>query len=73
MVKEKRQAADGQTIYAASKVFAERSIMDFVIEHRGEIGWDAVRFVPAFVGVLFTELPKHDSDYFISRIDIRSK
>ena len=36
-------------MYRASKVLAERAIVDFVDEHKGEIGWDATRILPAWV------------------------
>ncbi|KAI0325692.1 NAD-P-binding protein [Cubamyces sp. BRFM 1775] len=48
LVQEKGSEADGQALYRASKVLAERAIIDFVEEHKIEIGWDAVRILPAW-------------------------
>ena len=42
-------AAGGEALYRASKVLAERAIVDFVERHKGEIGWDATRILPAWV------------------------
>jgi nucleoside-diphosphate-sugar epimerase len=48
-VKANAQTTDGLTVYAASKVLAERAIMDFTEEHRGKLTWDATRFVPCWI------------------------
>ncbi|EKM52345.1 uncharacterized protein PHACADRAFT_30874 [Phanerochaete carnosa HHB-10118-sp] len=45
---EKGSATDGTTLYQASKVLAERAIINFVEEHRDEIGWDATRILPCW-------------------------
>ncbi|CAL1701410.1 unnamed protein product [Somion occarium] len=47
--KEKGSQADGQVLYAASKVLAERAIIDFTEKHKGQIGWDATRIVPVWM------------------------
>lgn len=47
--KDKGSQADGQVLYAASKVLAERAIIDFTEKHKGQIGWDATRIVPVWV------------------------
>ncbi|OSD00099.1 NAD-P-binding protein [Trametes coccinea BRFM310] len=49
LFQEKGAAAGGQAAYRASKVLAERAIVDFVEKHKGEIGWDAVRILPAWI------------------------
>ena len=49
-MQQKGSAAGGQALYRASKVLAERAIVDFVEKNKGEIGWDATRIpVPAWV------------------------
>lgn len=48
-MKEKGNAAGGAALYRASKVLAERAIVDFVEKHKGEIGWDATRILPVWV------------------------
>ncbi|KZT19607.1 NAD(P)-binding protein [Neolentinus lepideus HHB14362 ss-1] len=47
-VQEKSAAANAQTYYQASKVLAERSIFDFVKNHKNEVGWDVVSLLPSF-------------------------
>ncbi|KAJ8469828.1 hypothetical protein ONZ51_g8736 [Trametes cubensis] len=49
LVQEKGSGAGGQALYRASKVLAERAIVDFVETHKMEIGWDAVRILPAWI------------------------
>ena len=49
MVNEKGSAAGGLALYRASKVLAERAVVDFVEQHKREIAWDATRIVPAWV------------------------
>ncbi|TBU42030.1 NAD(P)-binding protein [Dichomitus squalens] len=49
LVNEKGSAAGGQALYRASKVLAERAVINFVEEHKKEIGWDATRIVPAWI------------------------
>ena len=51
-MQQKGSAAGGQALYRASKVLAERAIVDFVEKNKGEIGWDEVSFVPAWVGCI---------------------
>ncbi|KAI0372492.1 NAD-P-binding protein [Pilatotrama ljubarskyi] len=48
LAKEKGSEAGGVALYRASKVLAERAIIDFVEKHKGEIGWDATRLLPAW-------------------------
>ena len=48
-MQQKGSAAGGQALYRASKVLAERAIVDFVEKNKGEIGWDATRILPAWV------------------------
>ncbi|KAI0634229.1 NAD-P-binding protein [Trametes polyzona] len=48
LAQEKGSEAGGQALYRASKVLAERAIIDFVEKHKNEIGWDAVRILPAW-------------------------
>ncbi|KAH9888576.1 NAD-P-binding protein [Cubamyces lactineus] len=49
LAQEKGSEAGGQALYRASKVLAERAIIDFVENHKNEIGWDAVRILPAWI------------------------
>ncbi|KAI9063794.1 NAD-P-binding protein [Trametes sanguinea] len=49
LFREKGSAAGGQAFYRASKILAERAIVDFVEKHKDEIGWDAVRILPAWI------------------------
>nr|VWO96160.1 Ketoreductase CTB6 (EC (Cercosporin toxin biosynthesis cluster protein 6) [Ganoderma boninense] len=41
-VKEKGSAANGMSMYGASKVLAERAAWGFHAEHKDEVGWDLV-------------------------------
>lgn len=63
---------DPTTMYQASKVLAERAIIDFVEKHKGEIGWDATRFVPGWVSPPLTPI-LFPSSHSFSRIDLRRK
>ncbi|KAI0673122.1 NAD-P-binding protein [Trametes maxima] len=49
LAQEKGSAAGGEALYRASKVLAERAIIDFVQEYKGQIGWDATRILPAWI------------------------
>ncbi|KAI0651165.1 NAD-P-binding protein [Trametes meyenii] len=49
LAQEKGSAAGGEALYRASKVLAERAIVDFVQEHKDRIGWDATRILPAWI------------------------
>ncbi|KAL1948482.1 hypothetical protein VTO73DRAFT_12557 [Trametes versicolor] len=49
LAKEKGGEAGGLALYRASKVLAERAIVDFVEKHKSEIGWDATRILPAWI------------------------
>ncbi|KAI0356913.1 NAD(P)-binding protein [Trametes cingulata] len=49
LAREKGGEAGGVALYRASKVLAERAIVDFVESHKGEIGWDATRLLPAWI------------------------
>ncbi|TBU37985.1 hypothetical protein BD309DRAFT_972795 [Dichomitus squalens] len=42
------EVVGGQALYRASKVLAERAVINVVEEHKKEIGWDATRIVPAW-------------------------
>ena len=46
---EKGSNVDGQSLYAASKVLAERAIVDFTSKHKDDIKWDVTRLLPAWV------------------------
>ena len=49
MVQDQGAKAPPVVKYVASKVLAERAIVDFVEKNKGEIGWDATRILPAWV------------------------
>ncbi|KAH6916430.1 D-lactaldehyde dehydrogenase [Coprinopsis sp. MPI-PUGE-AT-0042] len=56
-VKEKGSAAGVQTIYAASKVYAERAAWDFYKKHKNEVSWDlTVIFPPLVIGAPLGEV-----------------
>lgn len=58
-------------MYQASKVLAERAILDFVEKHKGELSWDATRFVPGWVSPpSILPLPQLT---FIPVLDLRRK
>lgn len=40
------------TLYAATKVLAERAVISFAKQHEGKIDWDITRMVPAFVRLI---------------------
>ncbi|KAH6904520.1 D-lactaldehyde dehydrogenase [Coprinopsis sp. MPI-PUGE-AT-0042] len=49
LVKEQGSAAGVQTIYSASKVYAERAAWDFYHKHKNEVSWDLTVICPPLV------------------------
>lgn len=69
-VSEKGNSADGQSLYAASKVLAERAIIDFTEKHKEEIGWDATRLLPAWVRLIFVHLAFGLTNIYLPRSSV---
>ncbi|KAI0072004.1 NAD-P-binding protein [Panus rudis PR-1116 ss-1] len=71
-LKEKRDDVDGQALFAASKVLAERTIIEFIQKHEEDVHWDATRLVPTWLyGPIIHECQTLDELNFSSKLFYR--